>query len=316
MVESAGALGQPPAPSRRRGELFPQRGPPGKGAMASRSAGMKCGFGSRFWPAAGEATSEGKAGVPGMAGLGGFRSPEPGGDLSEVPAVSTNYLAGVSAARERPILLRSICFFIASAPFLTLQSLLWLVSEMPRRVLTLRGGRGEESRHPPIPLHTPPKKKKSPQCSSPGSLQILRHPVFTDLNDLGERIGLLSASWWLFCPSRSKYSLWTSLPSRGIFFEKWGLSRVFRLTNCCGSGLRIWTSDGAGKNSDHLEDLATLDEGRVFPFGKSAVCSRLLSVTVCAVLVAFVWLKSITPIENSSLVRNNCFAQTFPPGAD
>lgn len=25
MVESAGALGQPPAPSRRRGELFPQR---------------------------------------------------------------------------------------------------------------------------------------------------------------------------------------------------------------------------------------------------------------------------------------------------
>lgn len=81
-----------------------------------------------------------------------------------------------------------------------------------------------------------------------------------------------------------------------------------------GSGLRICTGDRAGKNSDHLEDLATLDEGRVFPFGKSAVCSRLLSVTVCAVLVAFVWLKSITPIENSSLVRNNCFAQTFPLG--
>lgn len=126
--------------------------------MASRSAGMKCGFGSRFWPAAGEATSEGKAGIPGTAELG---VPHPVGDLSEVPAVSANYLAGVSAARERPILLRSICFFIASAPFLTLQSLLWLVSEMPRRVLTLRGGRGEESRHPPIPLHTPQKKKIS-----------------------------------------------------------------------------------------------------------------------------------------------------------
>lgn len=103
----------------------------------------------------------GESRCPGHGGTeGGFRSPEPGGDLSEVPAVSTNYLAGASAARERPILLRSICFFIASAPFLTLQSLLWLVSEMPRRVLTLRGGRGEESRHPPIPLHTPPKKKK------------------------------------------------------------------------------------------------------------------------------------------------------------
>lgn len=123
---------------------------------------------------------------PGHGGTGGFRSPEPGRDLSEVPAVSANYLAGASAARERPILLRSICFFIASAPFLTLQSLLWLVSEMPRRVLTLRGGRGEESRHPPpSPFTHLQKKKKSPQCSSSGSLQILRRPVFTDLNDLG-----------------------------------------------------------------------------------------------------------------------------------
>lgn len=96
---------------------------------------------------------------PGYGGAGGFRSPEPGVDLSEVPAVWANYLAGASAARERPILLRSICFFIASAPFLTLQSLLWLVSEMPRRVLTLRGGRGEESRHPlHSPSHTSKKK--------------------------------------------------------------------------------------------------------------------------------------------------------------
>lgn len=132
--------------------------------MASRSAGMKCGFGSRFWPALGQATREGKP-ASGACRAGGFRSPV--GYLSEVPAVSANYLAGASAGRERPISLWSICFFIASAPFLTLQSLLWLVSEMPRRVLTLRGGRGEESRQPPIPLHTPPKKKKkkSPQCS-------------------------------------------------------------------------------------------------------------------------------------------------------
>lgn len=132
--------------------------------MASRSAGMKCGFGSRFWPAAGQATSKGK---PASRARQGWWIPQPGGDLSEVPAVSANYLAGASAGRERPILLWSICFFIASAPFLTLQSLLWLVSEMPRRVLTLRGGRGKESRQPPIPLHTspPPPQKKSPQCS-------------------------------------------------------------------------------------------------------------------------------------------------------
>lgn len=45
------------------------------------------------------------------------------------------------------MLLWSICFFIASAPFLTLQSLLWLASEMPRPVLTLEGGRGKKRRH-------------------------------------------------------------------------------------------------------------------------------------------------------------------------
>lgn len=136
----------------------------------------------------------------------GWWVPQPGGDLSEVPAVSANYLAGASAGGERPILLWSICFFIASAPFLTLQSLLWLVSEMPRRVLTLRGGRGEESRQPPpsIPLHTPPKKKKiSAVFFNRAACRFSVAPSMTWMT-LGERIVLLSASWWLFCPFRRK----------------------------------------------------------------------------------------------------------------
>lgn len=83
-------------------------------------------------------------------------------------------------------MLWSICFFTASAPFLILQILLWLVSEMPRPVLTLEGGRGEEkAQRPPPPNHCSVISRKSE------TLQILRR-TFTDLNDLGKGIVLLS----------------------------------------------------------------------------------------------------------------------------
>lgn len=197
----------------------------------------------------GEATSEAKPASRARRGWG-RGSAARWGPLSEVPAVSANYLAGSSAGRERPILLWSICFFIASAPFLTLQSLLWLVSEMPRRVLTLRGGRGEEIRQPPSPF-THLKKTKNSAVFFTEELADSRRTLFTDLNDLGGKD----------CASERLVVAFLSIEEKilsgppchlGDIFEKWGLSRVFRFANCCGSGLRIWSSDRAGKNSDHL----------------------------------------------------------------
>ena len=72
---------------------------------------------------------------------------QPGLALCEVPAVSVRNLGGGSVSGERRSCLGA-SVSSSSAPFLTLQSLLWLVSEMPRLVLTLEGGRGEENRRP------------------------------------------------------------------------------------------------------------------------------------------------------------------------
>lgn len=79
MVESAGGRGRAgpgPPPARRRGELSAARAarlpahphpcPCGEGAMASRNAGMKCGFWGR-WPRAAEAACR-EPGFPGRLG--------------------------------------------------------------------------------------------------------------------------------------------------------------------------------------------------------------------------------------------------------
>lgn len=94
-------------------------------------------------------------GVPGAAGLGVFGAGVE--KLPGVPAVSVNNLEGRLCKRERPF-----CFgaSVSSSrqPFLTLQSLLWLVSEMPRPVLTLEGWeRGRKIGNAP---HSLQKKKK------------------------------------------------------------------------------------------------------------------------------------------------------------
>ncbi|MEJ1282246.1 hypothetical protein NN561_013200 [Cricetulus griseus] len=257
MVESAGALGPPPAPSRHRGELSaartPPRGPAGKGGshgFPKRRNEVR--FREPLLACGGQATGKGKPASRARRGWGRGSSAR-WGPLSEVPEVSANYLAGASAGRERPILLWSICFFIASAPFLTLQSLLWLVSEMPRRVLTLRGGREEESRQPSIPLHTPQKKKKKKISAVffTEELADSRRTFFTDLNDLGGKDCASERLVVAFLSIEEKI-LSGPLCHLGDIFEKWRLFRAFRFTNCCGSGLRIWNSDRAGKNSDHL----------------------------------------------------------------
>lgn len=101
---------------------------------------MKCGFWGR-WPRAAKA-AEGSSASPGRPGWG---CSEPGVE-SSLGCLRFLLITLEEALQARKtILLWSICFFIASAPFLTLQSLLWLVSEMPRPVLTLEGWeRGRE----------------------------------------------------------------------------------------------------------------------------------------------------------------------------
>lgn len=126
---------------------------------------------------------------PGHGGAGGFRSLEPGGDLSEVPAVWANYLAGASAARERERethLASEHLFLHRVSPFPnTAELVVACFGNAEAGAHTSGWERGREQAPPHPPSHTSKKKKKSPQCSLSGSLQILRRPVFTDLNDLG-----------------------------------------------------------------------------------------------------------------------------------
>lgn len=122
--------------------------------MASRSAGMKCGFGSRFWPA-GRVTSEGK---PASRARRGWWVPQPGRDLSEVPAVSANYLAGASTTH----LAMEHLFLHRVSPFPNTAELVVACfgnAEAGAHTSGWERGRQQATPHPPSRTSTKKKKK-------------------------------------------------------------------------------------------------------------------------------------------------------------
>lgn len=200
--------------------------------MASRGAGMKCGFWGR-WPLAAWAALQGKPGVPGRPRRG---LAEPRRARSR-RCLRFLLITLQEALRERPFLLASICFFIASAPFPTPRSVSWLVWEMPRPVLTLEGWERGECRHPhprtPFAMWFPEGSR-------------LRAPCFTDLNDLGGGgedwyLKLLVAypSVWRGDNSGDFLAFGNSL---GVMV---GLFGGILSSECCSFGLRSWASGGA-----------------------------------------------------------------------